>query len=1384
MSETLQPVARWQMHRAKLFSFWYYPDQEFLFTDGCGVLRGHNGSGKSVTTQSLITVLLDGDVRSHKLDPFGGRERNITDTVLGEEGLLGINERIGYILLEFKKEGQEVYKTIGMGIDARRGKAQNKVWYFIVDNKRFGNSEGFLKLYKEEMMEGSLKKIPLNENELRNLIENEYRCGKIFTNRKDYADKVNKHLFGFDTVESFMGLIDLLIQIRSPKLSDKNRPEGVAEVINDSLPQLTEAELRPLTDSIESIDRIEKDLKDTNRDLKAMKRLSDVFITYNQVTLVEKATEYRKATQALSRLKDEIAQKESEMAEKNQQLTDMDAKRRKLKNQSDVKKEELNSLGVKDIEEVEARKQEAETDLADWKKEIESLNRKLEDTITKKLAAQKKKDELEAAFYQYEREFQGFIQEMDQIAVEMDFSKHQQYMTHLVANKENQSYSFHAWKNEARKYGDFLMKIKQELEAYEKKRAELTRIDNDLGDVQMKIDGEQATIQAAKEKIEAAVINVVEAIQYWADHATHLQVDEQTRDTLIEKVDDVFDRLTEEDYLKPLRQLYQIRKEENQHQQVALTHEIKVLQEKITALQTEMADWKNKDEIEPAFVEKKKKEWDALSEAGIAFTPFYEAFEFHSSIDEKAAFHYQNALAESGILSAVIVQPEDVAHAKKLATVLEYGEKQPSNLTQALTASEHPHLEDVLTSISVEETDGTYILANGAFRSGQLTGKASQLEDFIVIGKAARERIRQEKIRQLTAELQQLQEEADDKKAQLEWAKQKAEYTEAEYMDFPSLESIAAPYTEMRRSEEKIQEIYEPQRERLSQAYSETEEESKRILAQLKAKMDFSSLDLSIEAFDNEMQYQRDYVQALNDLEMAFTNKTNVRVNLEDYKERCAEYEEQEDDTRADLLDGNSKKEKAEERIKAYENRLKEMGSEDIRRRITELTQEIDVRIPNEMESLLTEETNTKRDLETAKDFITANKEHEIPFRTVVQEAWEKEFNEHYKLGYIELDSDETELAAVAKEIEAQHGSMIDKKREEIQKVTSRLNKVFNDQNIELFHFDLALQTKQSDYMPAYDTEDDAKNVALNLMQGQMERIVVTVNIEGERVPPRYAVKHLTERLERLNRDVNEKDRDLYERILVNTLGDTIRKKINYVQRWEKEMNKFMEHENLIKFRLAWKPKKRENEEQLDTLKLVEALKRDSQWIDVNEISSHFRSKIKIARRRYERQEQKEQNLKEIMRDELDYRKWFEFEIYFTKKHDKEKKLTRNTYGELSGGQRVLAMVTPVLAALYAKYSEASEECPRLFTLDEAFSRVDEDNINIMFAYIRKLNFNYILNSQSLWGCYASVPSLNIYELSRPENRPYVLIESYYWNGHQKVRTDELEQEEVFLGST
>lgn len=53
-----------------------------------------------------------------------------------------------------------------------------------------------------------------------------------------------------------------------------------------------------------------------------------------------------------------------------------------------------------------------------------------------------------------------------------------------------------------------------------------------------------------------------------------------------------------------------------------------------------------------------------------------------------------------------------------------------------------------------------------------------------------------------------------------------------------------------------------------------------------------------------------------------------------------------------------------------------------------------------------------------------------------------------------------------------------------------------------------------------------------------------------------------------------------------------------------------------------------------------------------------------------------------------------------------------------------------------------------------------------MFALVTKFGFDYIMNSQALWGDYPSCQALAIYELIRPNNAPYVTKIAYEWNGH------------------
>ena len=63
--------SRWQANKIGLINFWYYDEQEFPFVKGRMLLRGSNGSGKSVTMQSVVPLLLDGNMSPERLDPFG-----------------------------------------------------------------------------------------------------------------------------------------------------------------------------------------------------------------------------------------------------------------------------------------------------------------------------------------------------------------------------------------------------------------------------------------------------------------------------------------------------------------------------------------------------------------------------------------------------------------------------------------------------------------------------------------------------------------------------------------------------------------------------------------------------------------------------------------------------------------------------------------------------------------------------------------------------------------------------------------------------------------------------------------------------------------------------------------------------------------------------------------------------------------------------------------------------------------------------------------------------------------------------------------------------------------------------------------------------------------
>ena len=294
-----------------------------------------------------------------------------------------------------------------------------------------------------------------------------------------------------------------------------------------------------------------------------------------------------------------------------------------------------------------------------------------------------------------------------------------------------------------------------------------------------------------------------------------------------------------------------------------------------------------------------------------------------------------------------------------------------------------------------------------------------------------------------------------------------------------------------------------------------------------------------------------------------------------------------------------------------------------------------------------------------------------------------------------------------------------------------------------------------------------------NDQEDTMARLNIKARYKGKQIDFTMLLKQLEIDIEKQSELVSSQDRHLIEDVLVNTISSKIRVHIRSSKRWIETMNKYMKEMNTsstLKLGLQWKSKKAENEDELSSESLVRLLEKDLQLLkgsDFQALSNHFRSKIKCARRNAE-DPNSNLSFHQAMKDLLDYRSWFDFTIMYEIGSEKRKELTNNRFYVFSGGEKAMAMYVPLFSAVAAKFAYASDDAPLIIALDEAFAGVDSKNIDSMFGLIKKFGFDYIMNSQVLWGDYPNVDALAIYELYRQNDAKYVTTIRYEWDGHVK----------------
>ena len=527
-------------------------------------------------------------------------------------------------------------------------------------------------------------------------------------------------------------------------------------------------------------------------------------------------------------------------------------------------------------------------------------------------------------------------------------------------------------------------------------------------------------------------------------------------------------------------------------------------------------------------------------------------------------------------------------------------------------------------------------------------------------------------------------------------------------------------------------------------------------------------LTCSYETFRRADEAASDYRQHFYQLRSGHELFLQIRAHMEELGERQEILDGEMDQIRYEAGSAGRELKKEQEEYDSILRQLELTDYEQIRQKLDECMEWLKD-YPERLQSCVAEKTLNEERIRALSEQAAQNEERISELRRRA-EYLETCFAAERSLHYVELPGEEAEAAESAEKIRSLlAGECRDMDKEQI---IRSLNQVYFENRGFLTDY----QIMQTELFEELDREAQKGDPSA-------KRLDIAARYQGVRIPFGRLLTHLAEEIAELKDLIKAGDRELFEDILANTVSRKIRGKINSSNAWVEKMNSLMGAMNTssgLKLNLRWRSRTAETEDQLDTKELVELLKKDYRLMREDEaakLSAHFRSKVEEARR-HARDSGGMISFYQVMKETLDYRKWFEFQLFFQKGGERVKELTNSVFGTFSGGEKAMAMYVPLFSAVVAKYQGGRPDAPRLISLDEAFAGVDNRNIRDMFRLMAEFQFDFIINSQVLWGDCDTLDALAIYQLLRPENAKFVTVMPYLWNGHARVMLeDESEME-------
>ncbi|MBF8187834.1 TIGR02680 family protein [Nonomuraea sp. K274] len=1321
-----------------MIGIWQYEEQEFVFYDGKLILRGHNGSGKTKALEVTSPLLLDAVLNARRIDPFGNAARTMRDNLLYG----GRNQQVGYVWTEYGRiaeDGSQQYLTIGIGMHAlaTHSKGLYASWFFTTP-RRVGSD---FSLWNDE-----------ERPHLRKGLQAVLGEPCVHKRAKDYRAAVASQLFGFSTAR-LRALVDLLLTLRKPKLSEDFSAEKLMAMLSESLPPVSAALIDDLAGKFDELASNREELETLVRDhshvgtfLSVYERLARRVVRHDAEQLLDASRQLHTAQAAhkhqetvLEKTRDEVAALEVRQVKSEQQRDALYARIAELRASPEMRQHGL-------ITQLHKQVAETEQSIANAQTRLEEAVEAETDAKAELLSEAKGRQQALAHLVQMEGE--AVLRATAAVLEDVHQSENERIRGEPSAARR--ALAGHIDSRFA-----ILAKALELVQEVEQARTEYRAATQGLERVVGLRDEADASFGKKLQLLKHCVNELAQFLVAWAGRCAQLTLaDHHLRELL-----DAVPMLGEPGHPS----LADLIAPHAQRAERALTRtlageqaalETLTSQRKTTAREREQVAAQT-DPVPGAPVAQRRERTEELGDGA----PLWKLLDFRPGLTSAEKARLEAAMLAAGVLDAWITADGQVLAPDTLETVIvpTTGTRADRSLTDVLSPVEHPLVsiettDTILASIALwnhggASMNGSHIGLDGSWKIGPLHGRTTSTA-AAYIGAAAREAERQRRLAILDNLIAELDGRITDMESSISGLQTRLdnldiEYGEARNEDLDLREARQNLTTAQELLKQRSQEVDVAQRHQHS---------CRDVVVKAETVLDDYARPRSVPIDANLISLER---EALEQYRSAVTDVCHAAEQWRQQSERASKADKRlaictrnRGTRETELADAEGSLARNKEVLDVHQ-RHAGAGPQKVLTALATAEQELGD-TDRALKDCLADSRKASVNVGVLEGAV-ANAKKECSSCKEVHSLAVEGYRRLARNGFLALahvdDAPASEFELVEAQAEAAVRRLANEKWNEKDRNNAR------DEVDEEFR-SLKINLTGPDWRPR--ASNDGPLLVVQIWHnGVLCSVQEAQDIMANEISTRRSM-------------LDDHEHKVFTEVLLGNLGDHLRRRRAEAAKLIERMNTLLKQAPTASgylMKLIWEPAPRQAPEVKAALKALDG-----------QASKHLPEAAREQLIRFLVSQVEEARSRETtadwrvhLRQALDYRSWSRIRIrYKPGPQVKWNDLTDDKHQLGSGGEKAVMLQLPLLVAAAAHYAGAAPTAPRPVYLDEAFAGIDAPMRGRCMGLLTSLDLDVVMASHDEWGFHQEVPGVATYQLFRHPNIAGVLTTPIIWDGTRR----------------